>query len=360
VRGLVRPLAAAGALIALAAPWAARSGIVVAAPPPAAAPVDVVFDTDMALDVDDVGALALLHALSDRHECRILAVGVSESARAYDGRWAAAMADVIDTYYGRPDIPIGAYRGPHQDLPERGHYTEKTVRAGFAHRLLSGAEAPEAYKLYRRVLAGRPDRSVVMVSVGFLTNLQALLASGPDEASPLDGAELVRRKVREWSCMGGRYPASDEHGEFNLATYPEATAYVLGHWPTPVTFAGFELGVQVLTGARLIRERDPARNPVARAYLEYTGGKDRMSWDQTAALYAVRGLGSGGRTYYSKVTGHNRFELIVGPPGRGPQPSRNAWVAAADRDQAYLVAAMPPAELAGVIEELMMQRLAAR
>ena len=349
-------LAAAGLLFSLAAPRAARSARNLEAPPTASAPVDVIFDTDMALDVDDVGALALLHALSDRKECRILAVGVSESARAYDGQWAAAMADVINTYYGRPEIPVGAYRGPHQELAERGHYTEKTVRAGFAHRLLTGADAPEAYKLYRQVLAGRPDLSVRMVSVGFLTNLEALLASGPDEASPLGGVELVRRKVREWSCMGGRYPSSDEHGEFNLATYPEATAYVLGHWPTPVTFAGFELGVQVMTGARLVRERDPARNPVARAYLEYTGGKDRMSWDQTAALYAVRGLGSGGRPYYSRVAGHNRFELLVGPPGRGPQPSRNVWVSGAEAEQAYLVAAMPPAELAQVIEELMMQR----
>src|SRR2546428_7059852 len=50
-------------------------------------PVDVIFDTDMALDVDDVGALALLHALANRGECRILAGGVSESARASDGLW---------------------------------------------------------------------------------------------------------------------------------------------------------------------------------------------------------------------------------------------------------------------------------
>ncbi|HEY2945260.1 MAG TPA: hypothetical protein VGN09_22695, partial [Vicinamibacteria bacterium] len=60
-------------------------------------PVDVVFDTDMALDVDDVGALALLHALANRGECRILAVGISESARAYDGLWAPAMADAVNT-----------------------------------------------------------------------------------------------------------------------------------------------------------------------------------------------------------------------------------------------------------------------
>ena len=154
-----------------------------------------------------------------------------------------------------------------------------------------------------------------MVSVGFLTNLDALLRSGPDEDSPLDGVELVRRKVKQWVCMGGRFPASTENGEFNLATYPEATAYVLAHWPTPSVFSGFEIGVQVKTGARLIREHPPATSPVSRAYLEYTGGKDRESWDQTAALYAVRGLGHEGQTYFTAVDrGHLRFVVAAALP----------------------------------------------
>jgi inosine-uridine nucleoside N-ribohydrolase len=324
----------------------------------APAPVDVIFDTDMALDVDDVGALALLHALADRGECRILAVGVSESVRHDNGVWAAPMADVIDTYFGRPDIPIGVFRGPHQQTADTGRYAEKTARA-FPHDLKRGTAAPEAYKLYRRVLAGRPDHSVTMVSVGFLTNLDALLRSGPDDLSPLDGVELVQRKVKEWSCMGGRFPSSGDRGEFNLATHPEATAYVLAHWPTPAMFAGFEIGARVKTGARLIREHGPRTSPVARAYLEYTGGPDRESWDQTAALYAVRGLDHDGQAYFTAVTqGHIRFDLTAalraGP--RSPSFSRNTWVAEPDSDQGYLVEATAPERLAELIEGLMMQR----
>jgi inosine-uridine nucleoside N-ribohydrolase len=337
---------------------AAAAGLAVALAG-AAAPVDVIFDTDMAHDVDDVGALALLHALADRGECRILAVGISESARADEGLWGAPMADVVNTYYGRGGIPVGVYRGPHQERPEKGRYAEKTAKA-FPHRRPSGATAPTAFKLYRRVLAGRPDQSVVMITVGFLTNLAALLESGPDDLSPLDGVELVRRKVKSWSCMGGRYPSSGEGSEYNFATYPEATAYVLARWPTSATFSGGELGEKVMTGARLIRRNDPARNPVARAYREYTGGKDRMSWDQTAVLHAVRGMAHDRRTYFTAVTdGHTRFELIVGPPKPGPQTSHNAWVGEPDSEQSYLVAAMAPADLARIIEDLMMQKPAA-
>ena len=36
-------------------------------------PVSLIFDTDMAPDYDDVGALAVLHALADSGEARILA-----------------------------------------------------------------------------------------------------------------------------------------------------------------------------------------------------------------------------------------------------------------------------------------------
>jgi inosine-uridine nucleoside N-ribohydrolase len=324
----------------------------------APAPVDIVFDTDMALDVDDVGALALLHALADRGEARLLAVGISESARHENGIWAAPAADAINTYFGRPDIPIGVYRGPHQQTTDTGRYAEKVARA-FPHDLESGARAPDATAVYRKVLAGRPDGSVTVVSVGFLTNLDLLLRSGPDERSPLDGVELVRRKVKQWVCMGGRFPSSGEQGEFNLATYPEATAYVLAHWPTPSVFSGFEIGARVKTGARLIRAHPPAGSPVSRAYLEYTGGKDRESWDQTAALFAVRGAVHAGRTYFTAVDrGHLRFVVSAGLPARprAPSASRNEWVAEPDTEQSYLVMALAPEDLAREIEDLMMHR----
>src|SRR5712692_11763918 len=140
-----RLIGVAGAVL-LALAWPPASGDAAAPRRPAARePVEVVFDTDMALDVDDVGALALLHALANRGECRILAVGVSESSRAYDGLWAAPMADVINRYYGRPEIPVGIYRGPHQEMTEKGRYAEKTVKA-FPHRIQTGAGAPAAYK----------------------------------------------------------------------------------------------------------------------------------------------------------------------------------------------------------------------
>src|SRR5580692_7700595 len=66
------------------------------------AQVPVIFDTDMGDDIDDALALGLLHALESRGECHIVAVTITK-----DNPWAAPYIDLVNTFYGRPKIPIG-------------------------------------------------------------------------------------------------------------------------------------------------------------------------------------------------------------------------------------------------------------
>ncbi len=74
-------------------------------------PVSVIFDTDIGTDVDDAGALAVLHILADQGEAKILA-----TLSANQNRWAAPAIDVLNTYYGRGDIPIGSSKtGPDDE-----------------------------------------------------------------------------------------------------------------------------------------------------------------------------------------------------------------------------------------------------
>ena len=49
------------------------------------------------------------------------------------------------------------------------------IAKAFPHRLAKSSDAPDAALLYRKVLAAQPDASVVIVSVGFLSNLRSLL-----------------------------------------------------------------------------------------------------------------------------------------------------------------------------------------
>src|SRR5207237_2138775 len=68
--------------------------------------VPVIFDTDMGNDVDDALALAMLHALESRGECRLIAVTITK-----DNPWAAVYVDLVNTFYGRARIPIGMVKG---------------------------------------------------------------------------------------------------------------------------------------------------------------------------------------------------------------------------------------------------------
>src|SRR5699024_1815640 len=64
--------------------------------------IPVIFDADMGPMIDDVAAIAVLHALASKGEAKILA---TIGSNVYPG--VAKVFDIFNTYYGRPNIPIG-------------------------------------------------------------------------------------------------------------------------------------------------------------------------------------------------------------------------------------------------------------
>jgi len=316
----------------------------------AATPTRIIFDTDMGGDVDDAGALAVLHALADRGEAEILGVLVSSK-----NEWAVPCVDAINTWYGRPDLPIGYQRGCQHgylnskdaDCNTAATYGEAVSKA-FRHDLKKSSDAPDAAMLCRQLLAAQPDQSVKIVSVGLLTNLRNLLDSRPDEHSDMDGEALVKRKVKEWVCMGGvfpcvKYPYPHGQVECNLMWDTVASVRAVNDWPTPVVFSGFAIGADLKVGARL--KETPETNPVRACYQHYNGLNNREAWDQTAVLYAVRGASN----YWT-----------LSEPGFCLMHARiihgyNEWIPTPQKQHRYLVEAMPPEEVGKVIEELMLQ-----
>lgn len=296
-------------------------------------PVRVIFDTDLGADVDDAGAIAVLHALADQGEADVLAMGLSVTHR-----WSAPCLDAMNTYYGRPGIPIGVVKGKGVD--DGCKYAESIAKE-FPHDLNSPDEAPDVVSLYRQVLAKQPDNSVVLITVGFLTNVANLLDSKPDEYSKLTGTELVRQKVRSWVCMGGHFPTGNE---YNIKLDAASSQKAIQNWPVAIVFSGFEIGDPIQTGAGL--KAAPANNPIRRAYDLYNGLSMRSSWDQTAVLYAVRGeTGKVADVWDVHSNGSN--EIFA--------DGRNLWHDTPNRSHAYLVKKMPSAQVAQVIEGLMLQ-----
>lgn len=295
----------------------------------AAQPVKVIFDTDIMGDVDDVGAVAVLHALAAGGEAEILAMGVSAKHPA-----CVPCLSALNDYYGRSDIPIGVNKG--EGFYRNTRYAD-IIAGEFPHSVASADEAPDAALLYRRILAAQPDSSVVMISVGQLSNFRNLLLSDPDEHSRLSGLDLVARKVKAWSCMGAKLPSGREA---NLIHDGSAAEYAVEHWPTPIVFSPFKIGLSIQTGGRL--GELPASSPIRRAYELFKKGiKPHNSFDHTSVLYAIRGHDP---FWHLETTGY----LHVNPDGS------NQWRASPGRRHAYLKEKMPPEEVARTIEELML------
>jgi hypothetical protein len=302
------------------------------------APPVIIFDTDMGSDVDDAGALAVLHKLADLGEARIAGV-VFSSGR---NRYGAGVCDAINTWYGRGDLPLGQYQRDDVGDPAN-RYSEQIARATalYGHDVID--DAPELVDAYRRMLGGQPDGAVTIVTVGHPHGLAYLLRD-------TQAAELVRRKVSRWVAMGycGTEPLDDWNTARNGAAayfnelFPKWFTDLYVSWP----------GETVITGHCKL-PLTPKENPVREAYRLWNDAirTGRSSWDQVAVLFAVRpGLfhvEAGGsmdqtadlRTFWNVARDnpkHHRVtprlsdgelaviieDLMSRPPLRGPSPGR--------------------------------------
>lgn len=255
-------------------------------------PVKIIFDTDMGNDIDDLMALSMLHTLQQRAAVDLLAVTITK-----DHPQAAAFVDAVNTFYGRPDIPIGVVRNGAAKEPSKFNVlaAEKNPDGSlrYPHDLKSGEDAPEAVGLIRKNLAAQPDNSVVIAQVGFFTNLSRLLDSTADANSSLSGKELIAKKVKRLSIMAGAFQTIGSENrflEYNVKLDVPAAQKLANEWPGEVVWSGFEIGINAAFPHVAI-ERDleyVAHHPLKEGYYLYEPPPhDRPTWDPTAVLYAV-------------------------------------------------------------------------
>jgi hypothetical protein len=281
--------------------------------------------------------LAVLHALADLGEAEILACIYSSERNTY----GAGCMSAINHYYGRPGIPIGVSRDgevgdPRNDFLEAIACDTSTYR----HDVITNEDASDLVTVYREALASSPDGSVTIISIGHTKGLYSLLQSGADRSSLLQGWELVRRKVLRWVAMAGQFPAevrpSWNFGANGAARYSQALVTM---WPTPIVFSGYEVGKEIVTGRSL--RHTPLANPVREAYRLWENALEtgRASWDQTAVLYAVRGLAD----CWSLRHGACQVDDL----------GTTSWTSDTNGPHAYLVAERPAEDLALLIDGLM-------
>lgn len=342
------------------------------------AAINVIYDTDMWADLDDVLALAMLHALEDRGEIKLLAVTISTNSGS-----SAPYVDLINTFYGRPSIPLGIIhegmdvqvfrtRFPELTWPFTT-YTQQVAESAredgsrrYPRRLNVDDTVPDAVPLLRKTLAAQGDNSVVMIQVGFSTNLARLLRSGHDENSQLKGYDLVARKVQRLVVMAGLFnettnaagkPLRKGSPEGNLRADPGSAQELFAKWPTPVIVSGLEIGL-----AMPYHPRDIARDysyvpdhPITESFRSFCAEMEvtkqwscaltHSSADLTAVLYAARP----DRDYFS-VSNPGRIIVqddggsgfVESPTGR----HRHLVLSAAQKDRTreamMMLASQPP------------------
>lgn len=245
----------------------------------------------MGNDVDDSLALAMLHSLQSRGESELLAVTLTK-----DHPEVAPYVDAINTFYGRGNIPIG--KTDSGITPAQSRFTGVTLERDdgqyvYPHDLNIGDLVPSAVTLLRETLASQEDESVVIVQVGFSTNLAQLLQSEGDAYSELDGIDLVDRKVKHISIMAGTFALinGETHLEYNIVQDIHSAQYLAEFWPTPIYWSGFEIGLSIRYPAISIDEDFTYldRHPVPESYQAYIPTPhERPTWDLTSALWAVR------------------------------------------------------------------------
>jgi hypothetical protein len=302
-----------------------------------AQPVNIIIDSDMAPSVDDVGDHAVMWGLANRGEVNVLAE-ICSSANDF----SAPLMHAIATYYGHPNVPIGAHQGssPTLENSATSNYTQQMV-SKFGIPNDTRANYPDAVTVYRQALANAPDNSVYIVANGYWQPLQGLLQSQADSISPLTGVQLVSKKVVMLVPGAGFFPSGNEH---DMRVDADAASFVYANWPVQTVNVGVEVSQGVATGPDF--SSSTTTDPIKASYIQFNGGNAVPGFGQMPLLFAVRGLGSN-----FTVAGFNGQTTIENSSQQ--TPGQNNWFQTPQVGDSYLAAQASNAQLEAILNPLL-------
>jgi hypothetical protein len=216
--------------------------------------VHIIFNTDIGANCDDIGALTILPVLADNDEAKILGVICSSGAPPY----TVDTVDVINTDDGRPNIPVGAEQSDFGYSSPQCATQVDAETTTYGHDSVVSTDVPAALTVYCELLADAPDHSVTLVAVGQPKARNDRLLSSTDDASSLNGMELVQLKLQEWVAMGGVYPSGSEYNFDDMSSGPKPPD-IIENGRVKATFSGTKIGNATQTGSGLAEL--PKNNP---------------------------------------------------------------------------------------------------
>lgn len=284
-----------------------------------------ILGTDWWTDCDDAVAVRILARTHGDGQCRLLGVGMN-ACMPYSAPSLRAFMD----QEGLSEVPLGI----DPDATDFGG--SPAYQENFAKKYapnLRNTDFPDSLSLYRKLLA-TAEGPVEILEIGYPQVLAALLQSGPDAFSPLTGLELISQKVTKLWIMAGKWNGDGEKENNFCRNSRSRTAGELlcRLWPTPITFLGWEVGYEVLTGG-LLAPDDPLRQIMS----DHGSANGRHSWDPMLVLLAL--VGDEAAAGYTTVTGRAALDADTGANHFVPDPEGlHQYVIKARPDEYYQTA----------------------
>lgn len=257
-----------------------------------------ILGTDWWTDCDDVVALRLLARAHKTREINLLGI-IINACMEHSVTSLEGFLNTEEVY----DLPIAIDLNA-TDFGGNPPYQKRLSQ--FANNYHSNAEAEDAVKLYRTILASA-DSPIELIEIGYPQVLTALLQSKPDDISKLDGVELVKNKVSKIWMMAGKWDKNPDK-ENNFARNErsrEAANIFCDICPVPITFLGWEVGASVITGGYLEKN-----DPLYLALCDHGSCDGRSSWDPMLCLLAL--IGNEEKAEYSVVIGTASVDASTG------------------------------------------------
>ncbi|MBR3691349.1 MAG: hypothetical protein IKL89_01445 [Clostridia bacterium] len=264
-----------------------------------------ILGTDWWTDCDDAVALRILARAHASGMVRLLGVVINACMEL-----SVASLDAYLTAEGLSGIPLALDR----EATDFGGNPPYQRRLSKLPHMRENADGENPVTLYRRLIVSA-ERPVDILEIGYPQALAAFLASPADEISPLSGVELVSQNRSRLWMMAGKWdenPGRENNFCRNIRAASGGEA-VCRLWPGEITFLGFEVGRDILSGGKL-----PPDDLLAQILSDHGSPGGRSSWDPMLVDLAL--MGDASAAGYTCISGRARVDARTGENYFTPAP----------------------------------------
>lgn len=266
-----------------------------------------ILGTDWWTDCDDAVAIRILLKAHKEKSINLLGVGINACMEH-----SVTSMEGFMNLEGVRDIPLSIDIDA-TDFGGRPPYQERLSE--YAEKYTSNSDVCDAVIMYRKILS-ETDRKIEIIEIGYPQVLANLIDSKPDDISDKTGYELIKEKVSKIWMMAGKWDEDkglENNFRRNIRSRVASHRFV-NACPVPVTFLGWEVGYDVITGGNL--PKDDHLYQVLSDHKSYDG---RMSWDPMLVLLAL--IGDEEKAGYDTITGTAYVDADTGENSFREDPS---------------------------------------